>query len=415
MAGERAAYGAAAVAGQVGALPNPFPRPLGPRAAELVGEVLAAGLASDMVGRFERAFAAALGVRHCIATPGCTPALATLFAGFDGVPGDEVVVSGVSDYGAIQGLCHAGYLPVFADVAPGGLNVSAATLAACLSERTRALLVVHKTGLLCDMAPIQELAQAHGLRLIEDCCQAVFSRSGEQYAGTFGDVAAFSFDSEKTMGSDVGGCLVTNDDALAERLRFWGQSRGAVQRPGFGREHQVPGHAYRMTQTTAALCLAQLDVIHEHVARRDQMARRITALLGGIDGVEPLVILASTSVWSAWMLGFALTPGAFDCDADQFAAELVAAGLNGAGTARYYLLPAACTFLQRDAAAGRYPYSQPPASRQVEYGAQNCPQAAAYLDRFIRWSTFCEKYEPAHCELVATLVAQVAAAHRRKS
>ncbi len=415
MSEPRAAYGAAAVAHLSGTLPNPFPRPLGPNALAYVTEVIDHGLAIDMVGRFERAFAAALGVGHCIATPGCTPALAALMSAVDFAPGDEIVVSPITDYGTIQGLCHAQYIPVFADTEPGSINLSAATIERCLTDRTRAVVVVHKTGLLCEMDPIAELARRHGVLLVEDCCQAVCGRYRDRLAGTLGDVAAFSFDAEKTMGSDVGGCVVTNDDALAEHIRFVGQSRGAVNRPGFGRVHQVAGHAFRMTQTTAALCLAQLEVIAEHVARRDRLARLLGELLAAIPGVVPLAIPDSTTVWSAWMVGFSLAPGAFDCDADQFGAELVDLGLTGAGTGRYYLMPAACTFLNEQATRGDYPFSQPPASRRYTYGAETCPEAARFLDSFVRWSTFCEKYEPEHCELAARWVAEVAARHRRRT
>lgn len=103
--------------------------------------------------------------------------------------------------------------------------------------------------------------------------------------GTLGHAAAFSFDSERTMGSDVGGCIVTNDDELAERIRFVGQSRGAEMVPYFGRKHRVLGYAYRMPQCMAAICLAQLKVMREQVARRDRMARLLNELISDIPGI----------------------------------------------------------------------------------------------------------------------------------
>src|SRR5918912_272410 len=171
---ERARYGAAAYAALTGALPSPFPRTMGPNAGRYVQEVVESGLTCAMVGRFERAFAAELGVRHCVATPGCTPALAVLAAALGGEPGDEVVVSPITDYGTLQGLIRENYIPVFADTEPGTVNISAATIEPCITDRTRAILAVHKTGLICDMDPINALAQQHGLRVFEDCCQAVF-------------------------------------------------------------------------------------------------------------------------------------------------------------------------------------------------------------------------------------------------
>jgi hypothetical protein len=112
------------------------------------------------------------------------------------------------------------------------------------------------------------------------------------------------------------------------------------------------------------------------------------------------------------MIGLSLEPGAFRCTTEEFGQQLAEAGIPGAGTGLYYLMPAACTFLDERARARRYPYSQPPASREYRYSADTCPSAKEYLSRWIRWSSFCEKYQPEHCELAAALVRQVADRNR---
>lgn len=408
----RAQYGAQAVAGLRGNLPNPFPRTMGPNCLKYLQEVVESGLSCDMVGRFERAFAAQLGVKHCIATPGCTPALAVLAAAFAFEPGDEIIVSPVTDYGTVQGLIRENYIPVFADTAPGDINLSAATIAPCITARTRAILAVHKTGLICDMDPIDELAARHGLIVYEDVCQAVFGQYKGRCAGTLSTAGGFSFDSEKTLGSDVGGCVVTDDDRLAERLRFIGHSRGGQMIPHFGRAHVEPGYAHRMTQSTAAITLAQLEIIKPQVAQRDRMIRLLYRLLAEIPGITPLVIPDYVEVYSCWMAGFCIDPRAFRCSAEEFAAQVAQAGLTGAGQGKYYLMPAALPFLQEKAEKKQYPYSQPPASRAYHYSADNCPNARDFLERFIRWSTFCEKYREEHCERAAQRVAEVAERNR---
>lgn len=409
---ERAAYGAAAQDWDPGALPTPFPRTIGPNALRYLEEVVASGLRTDMVGRFERRFAEALGVKHCVATPGCTPALHLLAMALPFEPGDEVIVSPISDYGTVMGLIKQHYIPVFADTAPGTVNLSAETIAPLVTDRTRAILAVHKAGLICDMDPIMALARKHDLVVIEDVCQAVFGRYKGRLAGTLGDAAGFSFDAEKTLGSDTGGCLVTDDDALAERARFLGQSRGGVMQPGFGRVHIAEGNALRMPECTAAITLAQLEIIHDQVAHRDRMARLLTAALGRIPGITPLPIPDSVDVYSPWMVGFSIDPAAFRCTADEFGRQCAEAGIPGASTCRYYLLPAALPFLQERASAHVYPYSKPPASRDYAYGADACPTAQAFLETFIRWSSFCEKYRPEHCDLAADIVRRVADANR---
>lgn len=411
---ERAKYGAAAQAGLRGKLPSPFPRAMGPNTAKYVQEVVESGLSCDMTSRFERAFAAELGVKHCIAAPGCTPSLAMLASALELEPGDEIVVSPITDYGTLQGIIRENYIPVFADTAPGTVNLSAETIEPCISDRTRAVVCVHKTGLMCDMDPILELATRHDLLVVEDCCQAVFSTYKGRLAGTLGHAGAFSFDSEKTMGSDTGGCIVTDDDTLAERMRFYGQSRGAKMQPHFGRLHVVPGYAFRMPLCTAAVTLGQLEVARTNVACRDRMARLLTALLADIPGITPLPIPAYQEVYSCWMVGLSLELGAFRCTAEEFGEQLSAEGIPGAGIGNYYLMPEALTFLNEYARAGRYPYSRPPASRSYTYDDTTCPTAHAFLEGFVRWSTFCEKYEPEHCELAAEIVRTVADRNRAR-
>ena len=411
----RATYGAAALEGSEagGSLPQPFPRTIGPNAMKYLQEVVDSGLASNMVERFEGAFAKAMDVKHCIATPGCTPALAVLASAFNFNPGDEIIVSPITDYGTIQGLIQEHYIPIFADTAPGTANVSAETIEPCITDRTRAILVVHKTGIICDMDAINVLAEKHGLMVYEDVCQAVFGEYKGRYAGALSKAGAFSFDGEKTMGSDVGGCIVTNDDDLAEQLRFVGQSRGARMEPHFGRKHVVPGYAHRMTQCTAAICLAQLEIIRDQVAHRDKMARLLTAKVAEIPGVTPLPIPDDMNVYSCWMFGMSIEKGAFRCTPEAFAQQLAQAGIPGAGQGKYYLMPAACTFLDEKARQKIYPYSMPPASREYTYSANTCPTARDFLETWIRWSTFCEKYQPEHCEFAAKIIREVAERNRK--
>jgi dTDP-4-amino-4,6-dideoxygalactose transaminase len=290
--------------------------------------------------------------------------------------------------------------------------MSAETIEPLITDRTRAILCVHKTGILCDMDPIVELACDHELLVYEDACQAVFGEYKGRLAGTLAHAAGFSFDAEKTMGADVGGCIATDDDDLAERARFIGHSRGGVQEPGFGRMHDEPGYAYRMPQCTAAISLAQLDIIREQVAHRDEMIRMLSAKIGEVEGVTPLPIPDYMGVYSAWMFGMNIDPEQFTCTTAEFAEQLVEGGIPGAGSAQYYLMPEACTFLQRWAAEKTYPYSQPPASREYTYGESACPTAHEFLQTWIRWSTFCAKYQPEHCELAAQIVSDVAEANR---
>jgi hypothetical protein len=143
------------------------------------------------------------------------------------------------------------------------------------------------------------------------------------------------------------------------------------------------------------------------------MARLLSALLAEIPGITPLPIPETTTAYSCWMFGLSVDPAAFRCAPENFAEQLAAAGIPGAGMGEYYLMPAACTFLNENAQRRVYPYSRPPASRDYAYNADTCPTARDFLRTFIRWSTFCEKYREEHCELAAQIVQEVAERNRR--
>jgi dTDP-4-amino-4,6-dideoxygalactose transaminase len=208
--------------------------------------------------------------------------------------------------------------------------------------------------------------------------------------------------------------VVTNDDELAERVRMISQLRGvASERPDFGRIHHVPGYAYRMAGCTAAICLAQLEIIQDQVAHRDKMIRLLSKLIGTIPGVTPLPIPDYVTVYSPWMFGMSIDPDQFRCSADEFGRQLVAGGIPGASTARYYLPAVGSTFLEENAKARKYPYSIPPASREYHYGTDTCPQAWKFVQNWIRWATFCEKYTEDHCHLAKEIVSAVAEKNRR--
>src|SRR5690606_13706742 len=104
-----------------------------------------------------------------------------------------IIVSPITDFGTIQGLCLEGYIPVFPDTEPGTVNMSADTIEPRITDRTRAILAVHKTGIICDMDAINALGDKYGLFVYEDVCQAVFGRYKGRLAGTLAQAAGFSF------------------------------------------------------------------------------------------------------------------------------------------------------------------------------------------------------------------------------
>jgi dTDP-4-amino-4,6-dideoxygalactose transaminase len=406
-----ARFGARAFEPSTADLPSVFPRTMGPNALRYLQEVVDAGLASDMVERFERYLADLHGVRFCVGTPGCTQAVFAAMLGMDFEPGDEIIVSPIADYGTVAGLLFENYIPVFADTDPGTALISAATIEPLITDRTRAILCVHMLGLPCDMGPIMALAERHGLLVIEDVCQAILSRYHSRLAGALGHLSCFSFDSEKTCGGDIGGAVLTDDEDLYRRICNRAIARGGVEQPGFGRAHTYRGFAARIPQCTAATCLANLEILPEQVEQRQRMAVLLDSLLAEIPGIVPYEVPEGRT-HTYWMYGFSVDLARFSCSPADFARQIKEAGLQNAGLGRYYLMPAALTFLAENVARGMYPFSVPPASRRYDYSAASVPNARAFLETWIRW-VWTEKYTEAHVELMAAIIRGVADANRR--
>ncbi len=405
-----AKYGAAAFA-PGDRLPDVFPREMGPNTHTYLNEVVDSGLTSNMVGRFETAFAKAHDMKYCIGTPGCTQAMFATMLGMDFMPGDEVIVSAIADYGTVAGLLFRNLIPVFADTDPATALISHKTVEPLITNRTRAIICVHKLGLPCDMDPLLELAEKHHLIVIEDVCQAIMAQYKGRLAGTLGHVSCFSLDSEKTCGADIGGAILTNDTGIYNRIYNRAIARGAVTRKDFGREHIFRGFAARMPQCTAATALANFEILPDQIIRRQHSAALLDSLIANIPGITPYQVPAERA-HTYWMYGFSINPTAFSCTPADFATELRAAGIANAGLGRYYLMPVALPFLASQAAQKEYPFSKPPASFNYNYSGDMTPNAKQFLDTWIRW-VWTEKYTDEHIDYLATAIKQTADRYRR--
>ena len=233
------------------------------------------------VGDFERAYERYLGRKHCIALANGSLALDLALRVLGIGSGDEVIVTPRSFLASASAVPLAGGTAVFADVDPDSQNLTADTIAAKLSSRTKAVIVVHLAGWPCDMDPIAELAEKHDLWLIEDCAQAHGAEYKGRPVGSFGDIAIFSFCQDKiiTTGGE-GGLLAVDDDRLwdaAWSFKDHGKSRAAVQsrqqEPGFRWLHESFGTNMRMTSVQAVLGLRQLEYLGDWHRQRASNAQ----------------------------------------------------------------------------------------------------------------------------------------------
>jgi len=239
---------------------------------------------------FEAEFATAAGCRYGIALANGTVALELALRGFGIGPGDEVVVTPRTFLASASCVVACGATPVFADVDPESQNITAETIQAVLTPRTRAVIAVHLAGWPCDMDPIATLCREHGIKLIEDCAQAHGATYRGRPVGSLGDAAAFSFCQDKIMTTaGEGGMLVTNDRDLWARAWAYkdhGKSYEAVYErhhpPGFRWLHESFGTNWRMTEIQAAIGRVQLQRLPAWIDRRRRNAAILTERLQAV-------------------------------------------------------------------------------------------------------------------------------------
>ena len=262
-------------------------RSFGDEELEALAEVLRSGVLTSTKGRFvrelEERFAAQVGVRFAVATSSGSAAVHAAVAAIDPEPGDEIVTTPVTDMGALSPILYQGAIPVFADVDPTTLNVTAETIEARLSERTRAIVVTHLFGNPCEMAAITALAERRGIPVLEDCAQAFLAECGGVRVGRLGAIGCFSLQQGKHVTAGEGGLVVTDDEALARRIRLFVNKAWPYGEPD--PDHEFLALNYRMNELTGAVAGAQLQKLSPGVERRIARAERLTAALRAIPGL----------------------------------------------------------------------------------------------------------------------------------
>ena len=376
-------------------------RTLGAEEIALVAQAIRSGTLTSTKGTFvktlEGRFADLLGVRHAYACASGTAAVHTAIAAIDPEPGDEIVTSPITDMGALAPILYQGAIPVFADVDPDTLNVTAATIQPRLSVRTRAIVVTHLFGNPCEMSEIMALARARDIPVIEDCAQAFLARHDGQLVGTLGSIGCFSLQQGKHVTTGEGGLVVTNDDALARRMflfinKGWGYGDADP-------DHYFLALNYRMSELHGAVAVAQLPKLGATVQGRIAAAARLTAQLQGLPGIEtPRVSRRSVHTYWKYCL--------------QVDDQVVADGSPGLGrllkekgiasSPRYIQKPAfMCEIFQKQRTFGRsrFPFTlaRPEA---LDYGRARFPGTFRGLERVLvlPWN---ELYTDDHVSYIA--------------
>lgn len=304
----------------------PIAKPhVGEEEIEQVLAVLRSGMLvqGSRVKSLEKRFAAVCGTPHAVATSNGTTALHLSLLAHGIGAGDEVITVAFTFIATVNAILMTGARPVFIDVRADTFNLDPDLIEAAITPRTKAILLVHLYGQMCDMDPILEIAARHNLKVVEDACQAVGATHNGRPAGSLG-TGMFSLYATKNVMSAEGGMITTHDAAFAEHCRLL-RNHGMKVRY----HYEMLGYNYRMSDLHAAIGLAQMDRLTEWTAARRSNAEYFNAHITSV--ITPVIAQENGHVWHQYTIRVP------DDRRDAALEQLTA---NGVGTSIFYPFPA---------------------------------------------------------------------------
>ncbi|MEH2197170.1 DegT/DnrJ/EryC1/StrS family aminotransferase [Nostoc sp.] len=279
----------------------PIAKPwLGEAEAEAASRAIMSGWVTQgpEVAAFEQEFAAYVGANHACAVSNCTTALHLALLAVGVKPGDEVITVSHSYIATANSIRYCGAIPVFVDIEPQTYNINPMLIEDVISDRTRAILIVHQIGMPCDLKAILDIAHRYQFPVIEDAACAIGSEilwhgQWEKIGKPHGDIACFSFHPRKVISTGDGGMLTTNKPEYDLQFRLWRQHGMSVPdtvRHGAKQvifeSYPILGYNYRMTDIQAAVGREQLKRLPEIVERRRYLAQQYQEKLADVPGLK---------------------------------------------------------------------------------------------------------------------------------
>lgn len=260
--------------------------------------------AGKYVTDFENSFAEYMGTEHAVSCCNGTVAMHVPLLAMGLKSGDEVIVPALTYIATANCVKYCGATPVFADCLPDTWNIDPADIERKITPRTKGIIPVHLYGNPCDMDAIMDIAKKHNLFVLEDAAECHGATYRGQKVGTFGNAATFSFFGNKIITTGEGGMIVANDKKLADYMRIL---KGQGQDPNRRYWFIEVGYNYRMTNIAAAIGLAQLEKIDEHIASRRKVASWYKEEFAGCEDYITFQTVTDNaeSVW--WMFSILLT------------------------------------------------------------------------------------------------------------
>jgi len=276
------------------------------------------------VSKFESGFSSLVQRRHGIAVSNGTVALDAAIEALGIGPGDEVIMPTFTIISCIGQIVRSGAIPVLVDSDPLTWNMDISQIESKITSRTKLIMVVHIFGLPVDMDPILDIANRHGLKILEDSAQMHGQTYKGKPCGSFGDISTFSFYPNKLITTGEGGMIVTNDDRLAEECR---SLRNLCFQSNKRFVHERLGWNMRMTNMQAALGVAQLERLDYFVARKRRMGARYTEILHDLNCLQMPVVRTSYAENIYWVFGMVIADDV-DVTAEEAIARLAAKGVG---------------------------------------------------------------------------------------
>jgi dTDP-4-amino-4,6-dideoxygalactose transaminase len=408
-----------AILGGKPVLPTPLPHynSVGRAELEAVTQVIESGCLSGfygswgeeffggpMVRAFEAAWAERFEVKHVISVNSATSGLFAAMGAIGLNPGDEVIVPPYTMSATAMAPLIYGGIPIFADIEPETFCLDPQAVQRAISPRTKGIIAVNLFGHAAPLQELMALAQAHNLFLIEDNAQAPLATEAGRYCGTIGHIGVFSLNYHKHIHTGEGGMIVTQDDNLARRLQMIrNHGENVVDSLQVQDLTNLIGFNYRMTELSAAVGLAQLKKIKQHVGQRQRLAQHLTEGIKDLAGLtSPQVRPDCTHVYYLW--GVRFDEKIVGITREQFSQALAAEGFpHFCGyVPPLYLLP----IFQKRVAIGAqgYPFNL----TKTRYEAGLCPVTERmYYQELLCFETCMYDVSPVQAKLLVEAIHKV--------
>jgi perosamine synthetase len=297
---------------------------------DAVVDVMKSGILSigPKVEEFEERISKYVGVKHAIAVNSGTSGLHLLIKSYGIEKGDEVITTPFSFVASANCVLFEGAQPVFVDIDPKTLNMDIKKIEEKINSKTKAILAVDVFGHPVNMKAIKEIADAHGLTVIEDSCEAIGSEYNGIKCGCMADGAVFAFYPNKQITTGEGGVIITNDDAVADLCRSYRSQGRAIT--GLWLHHERLGYNYRLSELHAALGTVQMERIDEIIDKRGKVADSYNSRLKDISGIQIPYIDPGVSKMSWFVYVIKLDP---KIDRDKLMQYMLE---NGVGCRPYF-------------------------------------------------------------------------------